>query len=95
MGLINSGQLYHLGAHSHSACSKWYSWPLLIKPIAYWYEKKGSWAYTVSDLGNPVLWWLSSAAIAVLAIATAIGLCKSCCSFWQECLFPDSLRVIL
>ncbi len=82
----------HLGTHSHSACSKWYTWPLLIKPIAYWYEKKGPWAYSVSNLGNPVLWWLSSAAIAVLAIAVAIGLAKAVVVFGKNVLSRQAFR---
>ncbi len=52
----------------HSACSKWYTWPLLIKPIAYWYEDAGQQVYTVNNMGNPILWWLSSAAIVVLSL---------------------------
>ncbi len=67
----------NLAASSHPACSRWYSWPLLIKPIAYWYEKNGSWAYTVNNLGNPALWWISSAAIAVLALAAIISITKA------------------
>jgi dolichyl-phosphate-mannose-protein mannosyltransferase len=52
----------------HSACSPWYSWPLLIKPIAYWYRDAGPQVYTVNNLGNPLLWWLSSGAIALLTL---------------------------
>ena len=59
---------HQLAAVGHPACSKWYTWPLLIKPIAYWYETAGTQAYTVNNLGNPALWWLSSAAIALLLI---------------------------
>ena len=43
------------------ACSRWFTWPLLIKPIAYAYEESGSQVYTVNNLGNPMLWWLSGA----------------------------------
>ncbi|MGB3298105.1 MAG: phospholipid carrier-dependent glycosyltransferase [Phormidesmis sp.] len=55
-------------AAGHPACSQWFTWPLLIKPIAYWYEKSGSVAYTVNNLGNPALWWLSSAAVFLLCL---------------------------
>jgi dolichyl-phosphate-mannose--protein O-mannosyl transferase len=41
---------------------------LLIKPIAYWYKDAGPQVYTVNNLGNPVLWWLSSGAIALLTL---------------------------
>lgn len=76
----------NLAASSHPACSEWYSWPLLIKPIAYWYEKKDAWAYTVNNLGNPALWWLASAAIAVLAIATVINITNTAVSSVQNAL---------
>ena len=57
-----------LGADGHSACSKWYSWPLLIRPITYWYSQSASASYTVSNLGNPALWLLSSSTVLLLAI---------------------------
>ncbi len=58
----------HLGASGHAACSKWYSWPLLLRPITYEYISIGSQAYTVSNLGNPALWLLSSSAVLLLAV---------------------------
>ena len=57
-----------LSPAGHSACSKWFTWPLLIKPIAYWYEERSGLAYTVSNLGNPLVWWLSSAATLLIAV---------------------------
>lgn len=67
---------FHQGlpASGHSACSKWYTWPLLIKPIAYWYEAVGNRAYTVNNMGNPVLWWLSSATIFLLFVEKCVRL---------------------
>jgi len=44
------------------ACSRWYTWPLLIKPISYAYAEDANVAYTINNLGNPALWILSSAA---------------------------------
>jgi len=77
---------YHQGLGTgkdvHPYCSPWYSWPLLLRPIGYFYEKSGgekaailpinsnpeqSIVYDVHLLGNPILFWLSSAAI-VLAV---------------------------
>jgi dolichyl-phosphate-mannose--protein O-mannosyl transferase len=66
-----------VGNDIHPYCSQWYSWPLLLRPVAYWYERQefdttgltsgantaGTWIYDVHALGNPVLWWLSSMAI--------------------------------
>ena len=58
----------HIGAGGHAACSKWFTWPLLIKPITYWYEQIGAQAYTVNNLGNPALWLFSSSAICLLSV---------------------------
>lgn len=58
----------YLSASGHSACAKWFTWPLLIKPISYWYEESEGMAYTVNNLGNPALWWLSSSATCLLFI---------------------------
>ena len=63
-----------LSTDGHPACSKWYSWPLLIRPITYWYSKPDSVAYTVSNLGNPALWLLSSSTVLLLAIRYLIQL---------------------
>ncbi len=63
-----------LAANGHPDCSHWYTWPLLIKPIAYWYETVGSQAYTVNNLGNPALWWLSSSAVILLFIVQFLQL---------------------
>ena len=63
-----------LAPSSHPACSQWFTWPLLIKPISYWYAKSGPVAYTVSNLGNPALWWLSSAAVFLLSLEKVLRL---------------------
>jgi len=64
----------HIGTSGHAACSRWYSWPLLIRPITYEYIRTESQAYTVSNLGNPVLWLLSSSAMLLLTINYALPL---------------------
>ncbi len=51
-----------------AACSRWFTWPLLLKPIPYWYETAGESVYTVNNLGNPVLWWLSGAAVLLVGV---------------------------
>lgn len=72
-----------LAAGGHPACSWWFTWPLLIKPIAYWYEKSGSVAYTVNNLGNPVLWWLSSAATFLLCLEKILGIAAAIRVRWN------------
>ncbi len=61
--------LYH--AHltaGHPYGSKWYTWPFLIRPVAYYFENSGLGADQWSgqtlvawmvNLGNPWIWWTS------------------------------------
>lgn len=61
--------------NSHPYCSSWYSWPLLLRPVAYFYRgleasqslDLGRVVVVVQGLGNPVLWWLATAAMVALA----------------------------
>ena len=59
------------GLTAHPYCSYWYTWPLMLRPIAYFYQAVKSPTtgaqviYDVHAMGNPFLWWLSTAAIAV------------------------------
>lgn len=52
----------------HPYCSSWWTWFLMIRPMAYFYEKvpHSNLIYDVHAMGNPVLWWLGAIAIAVL-----------------------------
>jgi len=67
----------------HPYCSSWYTWPLLIRPVAYFYQVvgitppntilnpvdiPGTTIYTLHALGNPLLWWLSTAAVLALLL---------------------------
>ncbi|NDJ17112.1 dolichyl-phosphate-mannose--protein mannosyltransferase [Myxacorys almedinensis] len=71
------------GSNIHPYCSTWYSWILMLRPVAYFYQvtkvgdplpttgstltlAPGRVVYDVHAMGNPVLWWLSSGAIALL-----------------------------
>lgn len=58
------------GEAVHAYCSSWYTWPLLLRPVAYDYQQVGQQVYDVHGLGNPPLWWLSTAAV----LAVALGL---------------------
>ena len=55
------------GAEVHPYCSTWYSWLVMWRPIAYFYEASyrasGKIIYDVHAMGNPLLWWLSLTAI--------------------------------
>lgn len=65
-----------LSSGGHPACAPWFTWPLLIKPIAYWYEESGGLAYTANNLGNPALWWLASAATFLLLLERGLRLIR-------------------
>ena len=53
----------------HPYCSQWWSWPFLGRPVGYFFEDQGEVWRDVHAIGNPVLWWSSTVAIATLAIA--------------------------
>lgn len=80
------------GPDAHPYCSVWYTWPLMLRPIAYFFKTahakgepapvigpaipNGQWAiaYDVHALGNPFLWWLGTAAIALMVVLVLVGL---------------------
>lgn len=90
---------FHQGMKSgpkvHPYCSSWYTWPLVIRPVVYLFEKSATSSkaaalpalppgikdvsYAVYGMGNPVLWWLSS-----LAIVLLIGLLLKRVWLWLE-----------
>jgi len=48
----------------HPYCSPWWSWVLLIRPIAYFFETRpNSMVEFVHAMGNPFLYWLSAIAL--------------------------------
>ena len=71
------------GPKVHPYCSHWYSWILMWRPVAYFYQTARNtteqvpvypplpsgaekYVYDVHAIGNPFLWWLSTAAIFLL-----------------------------
>lgn len=71
------------GPTVHPYCSPWYSWLVMWRPVAYFYQvtEKGAALpdgksalaptadriiYDVHAMGNPFLWWFSTAAIAIV-----------------------------
>ncbi len=68
------------GPKVHPYCSQWYSWILMWRPVAYFYQTARTtteqvpaypplpggaekYVYDVHAMGNPFLWWLSTAAL--------------------------------
>ena len=72
------------GPKVHPYCSRWYTWILMIRPVAYFYQiaqstteplpvmgpplpaGAGKVIYDVHAIGNPALWWFSTAALLLL-----------------------------
>ncbi|MDQ6748748.1 MAG: phospholipid carrier-dependent glycosyltransferase, partial [Candidatus Dormibacteraeota bacterium] len=65
----------HLTA-THTYGSPWYSWPFLLRPVAYYYQDNLGFATgahqplraEVFNLGNPAVWWASIAALIYCAL---------------------------
>lgn len=47
---------------THPYSSRWYTWPLMARSIFYWVSGQER----IYLLGNPVIWWLSTAAVLAL-----------------------------
>jgi 4-amino-4-deoxy-L-arabinose transferase-like glycosyltransferase len=54
---------------THPYSSPWWSWPLMLRPIAYWqnFPKTGK-VSTIWGGGNPLLWWGGLTAITITAV---------------------------
>ncbi|MEJ1930082.1 phospholipid carrier-dependent glycosyltransferase [Nostoc sp. NIES-2111] len=68
-----------VGANVHPYCSPWYSWLLMRRPVGYYFQTANIAGdglnqvpqeiyYDVHGIGNPILWWLSTGAIAFIVI---------------------------
>ena len=68
---------YHYNLRApHPYYSPWYSWPVLYRPVAYYFQGQGLGLDPVTggglvaeiyNLGNPVIWWASIAGVLVVA----------------------------
>jgi dolichyl-phosphate-mannose-protein mannosyltransferase len=61
------------GKEVHPYCANWYTWPLMMRPLAYYYEVVKDpqnpaleTIYDVHAIGNPFLWWLAFGVIMVM-----------------------------
>jgi dolichyl-phosphate-mannose-protein mannosyltransferase len=45
-----------------------WSWPLLRRPVAYWFSEEGGMYREIMALGNPFAWWPGLAALVALAV---------------------------
>ncbi len=87
------------GPDVHPYCSSWFSWPLMLRPVSYFYQRASSLTepmpmmgpplpsgqerlvYSVYAMGNPVLWWCTTVAIALI-LWVVLRQCKQW--FWQR-----------
>ncbi len=55
---------------THPYGSKWYTWPLMIRPIYYWDHSSGTIPVheKIYLIGNPFVWWASTIAILYLIL---------------------------
>ncbi len=51
---------------THPYSSKWYTWPLVVRPIYYW---NGANTEKIYLLGNPMVWWGSTVAVLYLLLS--------------------------
>ncbi len=64
LAILNYHQEIGNGAGVHPYCANWYTWPLLMRPLAYYFtEYKNNYFYDVHAMGNPLLWWLALVAV--------------------------------
>ncbi|MFQ5640502.1 MAG: phospholipid carrier-dependent glycosyltransferase, partial [bacterium] len=61
-------QMFGYHAHlqeQHGYASSWWSWPLLLRPVSYYWhvDEPTQQVTTILNIGNPVLWWLAIPAV--------------------------------
>ncbi len=57
---------------THPYASPWWSWPLMLRPVAYWqnFPPKGNVVATIWGAGNPLTWWAVIPAMSIIAVRT-------------------------
>ena len=68
---------YHSQLKStHAFESRWYTWPMMLRPVWYYmgkYLPAGMYA-SIAGFGSPVVWWGGTAALAaVLSLLTSVA----------------------
>jgi dolichyl-phosphate-mannose-protein mannosyltransferase len=77
----------------HPYGSKWYSWPILVRPIFYWVKKiNGSEQERIYFLGNPISWWCSTAAMAYITITLLLTAAIKMPGKWNQ--IPSSAMLL-
>lgn len=63
---------------THPYSSLWYTWPFMARPIFYWVEGN----QRIYLLGNPVIWWASTAAVLSLLLSWLAGKTRRDLTAW-------------
>ena len=63
---------YHSNLNAtHPFSSKWYEWPIMLKPVWFYIKDLGNGkTMTISDIGNPSIWWFGLVAFIYLIISS-------------------------
>lgn len=60
---------YHQGlVAEHSYGSRWYTWPLMLRPVWFYADYAGRSVRLIYNLGNPLIWWCFLPSLAWVAI---------------------------
>jgi dolichyl-phosphate-mannose-protein mannosyltransferase len=95
------------GKAVHPYCSDWLSWLVMQQPVAYFYQldidptrvlptgaviKPTGDVFAVHAMGNPILWWASTAAIGGLLLTTLNSLWERGKTWWNR---GDGLKPLM
>jgi hypothetical protein len=68
--IMEAGLQYHeQECHSHPYASRWYTWPVMVHPVLFYYVQTNATSAdnptvaSITDMGNPALWWLAIPAL--------------------------------
>jgi len=78
---MSAGLQYHEHeCRPHPYASRWYTWPIVYHPVLFYYSTEGNLTAagsakvaSVSDLGNPAVWWLGALAVLFCAWRMTAG----------------------
>ncbi len=70
LSILNYHEQIGNSAAIHPYCADWYTWPLMLRPLAYYYQQDlPTHLYNdVHAMGNPFLWWCALIAIFIVSI---------------------------
>jgi hypothetical protein len=66
-------QYHYWECHGHPYSSRWYTWPVMYHPVLFYYDQQDSTVpdnptvSSITDMGNPAVWWLAIPALLALA----------------------------